>query len=180
MLVLYYKYFNIKNYKYYIISLLFLFTISYGQVTKPPPPNAGEDNQNKSLLIEVAAEIHRSQQIFQLVDQDVLANIASGSDHCVNFEDEAISNQFIEESIYLSNQLQISNKNNTNNKFKKSSNIDDFILAKRCMRYIDLDRLVRVCEDTRDDVGGYLCKMASLNPLSCSPKNNIIIGRYLR
>jgi hypothetical protein len=131
-------------------------------------------------LIEVTPEIHRSQQIFQLVDQDILANIASGSDHCVNFEDETISNQSIEEIIHLSNQSQFNNNNN-NNKFKKSSNIDDFMLAKRCMRSIDFDRLVRVCEETRlQEGGGYLCKMASLRPLECSPKNNIIIGRYRR
>ena len=58
-----------------------------------------------------------------------------------------------------------SNENILNNK--------DFIIAKRCMRCIDIDRLIHYME-TSD----CYCKLASLYPLSCSQKNNIIIGRY--
>lgn len=43
--------------------------------------------------------------------------------------------------------------------------------AKACMRAVDADRLQHVRE-----VGKYVCWQASLWPLDCSPKNNVICG----
>jgi hypothetical protein len=86
-----------------------------------------------------------------------------------------------------------------------------FLLAKRCMRVVDFDRLIHICHrghptteevtegtaigeeteriareeerkvDEGQEVGltDYIFRMTSLFPLTCSPKNNVIIGRCL-
>ena len=84
-----------------------------------------------------------------------------------------------------------------------------FLLAKRCMRVIDFDRLISTCfqniyqqnnyqnieskrnenENIDENIedqnqiknnGYYIFRQASLKPLTCSPKNNVIIGRFIR
>jgi hypothetical protein len=61
--------------------------------------------------------------------------------------------------------------------------VSSFLLAKRCMRIIDFDRLIRVCEECNEEGKGedegcrYSVRLASLRPLESSPKNNVIIGR---
>jgi len=58
-----------------------------------------------------------------------------------------------------------------------------FLHVKRCMRIIDFDRLIRVCEECNEEGKGedegcrYSVRLASLRPLESSPKNNVIIGR---
>ena len=48
---------------------------------------------------------------------------------------------------------------------------DSFARAKRCMRIVDADRLQYAAE-----MGNYRTLITSLQPLNCSPKNNVIIG----
>jgi len=45
-----------------------------------------------------------------------------------------------------------------------------FLTAQRCMRLVDADRLLAACEAWR--CGGWL---GSLAPLSCSPKNSVLV-----
>lgn len=52
-----------------------------------------------------------------------------------------------------------------------------FLLAKRCLNIVDFDRLLHVCEKLKKR---YLCKIDSIRPLSSSPKNNIIVDRYIQ
>eukprot|EP00911_Craspedida_sp_UC1_P002157 UC1_evm5s1656 len=48
---------------------------------------------------------------------------------------------------------------------------NNFRLAKTCMRLVDQDRLAHTSE-----ISEYTCTLASLEPLGCSPKNNVIQG----
>lgn len=49
----------------------------------------------------------------------------------------------------------------------------DYLVAKRCMRLIDLDRAMRMCEEQPR----YRCEVSSLWPVDCSPKNGVLSGR---
>lgn len=57
-----------------------------------------------------------------------------------------------------------------------SANVD-FLLAKKCMRLIDLDRALYLCSTFQKNNQYYAMKLLSLFPLTCSPKNDIIVGR---
>jgi hypothetical protein len=48
---------------------------------------------------------------------------------------------------------------------------EGFARAKHCMRMVDSDRIAWAQE-----IAAYRTFLASLQPLSCSPKNNVIIG----
>lgn len=50
----------------------------------------------------------------------------------------------------------------------------DFQIAKRCMRLIDVDRLYQISQSS--NVKYTTFALCSLFPLSCSPKNNVIVG----
>lgn len=59
------------------------------------------------------------------------------------------------------------------NNWNEFTNNDNFIVAKQCMRLIDLDR----ASWTSDQVlGKYRLYQSSLQPLNCSPKNNVLIA----
>jgi hypothetical protein len=47
-----------------------------------------------------------------------------------------------------------------------------FKTAKRCMRVIDIDRILYCLQHQ------YHCKLSSLHPITCSPKNNVMIGSH--
>lgn len=74
------------------------------------------------------------------------------------------------------------------NTFDYSQDIG-FKLSKKCMKLIDFDRLLRVCQifpitsitcqDPKEVPVVYHCSISSLFPLLCSPKNNIILGRSI-
>jgi hypothetical protein len=57
---------------------------------------------------------------------------------------------------------------------------ESFLLAKRCMRLVDMDRCLHFLRRARHLCGAsYQCRLTSLFPLSCSPKNNVVVGRFL-
>jgi hypothetical protein len=152
----------------------------YGQVSHPPPlidPITQLSTPSIPMTQFSALPLINDQTIFPL--------IVSNADYSNSFDDS--------ESSYEKNQF-------------------SFLLAKRCMRVVDCDRLIHHCrtcqprEDTMertaelpaegspgaveggDGTGGhqtvnsnghYIFRLTSLFPLTCSPKNNVIIGRYL-
>lgn len=133
----------------------------YGQIAKPPSDYCSIIASN-----EIALRLHRSKIVFQR-DVSAMEIIASGADFSIGFESD----------------------------FEHK---EEFCLAKRCMRAIDIDRAIRVCESNcffSDETqlslekpekaiidngrsGYYTCSISSLRPITCSPKNNIIIGRF--
>jgi hypothetical protein len=73
---------------------------------------------------------------------------------------------------YYSEELLASEKNS-----QRKLLLLDYQLAKRCMRIVDIDRAMRA----NNEIGvlyqaRYTFMIASLKPVSCSPKNNIMIG----
>lgn len=145
----------------------------YGQIGRPPvstlPTALDDDARTLAFILQ-----SRSTSIFQAFPEQ-LRPISSAADCISNFVDDA--NELLRDEDVLSQ--------------------PNFLLAKRCMMAIDIDRLCRVCEYksesqssseselTQSEVeypqpgGRYVCKVASLRPLACSPKNNVIIGRFV-
>jgi hypothetical protein len=163
----------------------------YGQVAHPPPiidQLTGQQTpslpmtQFSSLSLSTLKPITDSAVTAANPDLTLFPLIISSADYSNCFDET--------ESSYEKNQI-------------------SFLLAKRCMRVIDFDRLIHICcsislnsfedeetkatkvvgkdpvrgrgstEEQKTKLGEYIFRMTSLFPLTCSPKNNVIIGRYL-
>lgn len=143
----------------------------YGQIGRPPVSTLPSALDDDSKTLECILH-SRSNRIFKL-HPDQLRPISSTADWIYNFLDS--------DSVLLSDQDVLSQPN--------------FLLAKRCMMAVDVDRLCRVCEHSESQLevrsecdsesqitrigGRYFCRVDSLRPLACTPKNNVIIGRFV-
>jgi hypothetical protein len=124
----------------------------YGQILKPPLDyitSTLEDYVVDHFNYNVSSLLFGS-----LSNQDIYKSIISAADFAITTFNE------IDTSLSCS--------------YDKNSSQLEYRLAKVSMRLLDLDRIIKICEsDNR-----YYCTVSSLRPLSCSPKNNLIIGRF--
>ena len=131
-------------------SSFVLVPCCYGQITRPPP----------FLDAEISSsERHRSRYLFQQLPPEVLNTISSAADYISILDDQ--SDPVDGEDILSEDTASLP---------------VEFLMAKTCMRWIDFDRALKVL-DSPDCK--YICKLTSLSPLSCSPKNNVLVGRRI-
>ena len=91
-------------------------------------------------------------------------SLSSGS----NFGEEKLADSDQSRMILVTHKA----KERPQDEFK---NEESFLCAKRCMRCIDLMRIHSIVERSG---GMYICRLTSLYPLTCSPKNNAITGTF--
>ena len=152
----------------------------YGQIAKPPPafedlktemPPSSLETQSegiitipKGLSVVSTAAWSKFHILLNGIDDKKLLegsednitllkcfqSVASGADFANNFDDE--------KAICLT---------------------EPFLLAKRCMRLIDYDRALSFLSSASKLGCRYAFRLTSLFPLSCSPKNDVIVGRFM-
>lgn len=133
----------------------------YGQIGKPPP--------DKIFSLDEISERSSDRILTSLRDKDTLQIISSAADTVVGMDGDLL-------------------------------NSSGFLIAKSAMRMIDIDRCLRSIYSLREsqwlshsddasviescaperDRRRYICAVKSLRPLSCSPKNNVLIARLIR
>jgi hypothetical protein len=134
----------------------------YGQISKPPPSfipdsmlaaadDAFEENMDQTTPTVEPLTNFRS---LEGTNSDMFCAITSGADFTACFED--ISDEALLSGASVA----------------KTS----YLLAKRCMRAVDYDRAIGVLA-----LAGcrYEFYFSTLRPLTCSPKNDLIVGRCL-